>query len=59
VWSRIGVNLAGILGDVEADRDGVGKVHRGEVWGVRPVPRKKWNFSLEVACFGEFVAVIF
>ena len=59
-----GINLDGILGDPGYDPEGlVG----GEGWAVRrgilppgkqymerPPFQKKMNFSLEMACFGEF-----
>jgi len=48
---RIGVNLAGILKDAEAES------LVGEEWspsGLSPSPRKKMKFSPEMACFGEF-----
>jgi len=68
-----GVNLAGILGDADADREGLmgrggerwvwGEVTfftRGRVWeGTRSPPQKKKDFSLEMACFGAFFAVFF
>lgn len=59
----ISVNLAGILGYAEAYPEGL---DGGEEWGpqgeesgqeARPLPQN--FFSLEMACFGEFLAVLF
>jgi len=66
-----GVNLAGILGDAGLMQ----KAWWGEKYGVRsgyifppeegygegamPHPQKKMNFSLGMACFGAFSAVLF
>jgi len=55
----IGLNLAGILGDAEADTEGL--LGRGVecivewIWGeTRHFPRKKLNVLLEMACFVKF-----
>jgi len=68
--SGVGLHLTAILGNGRAYPEGlvgqgmglwdVGKGYLSPLGeGARPLPRNKWFFSLEMACFGAFWAVFF